>query len=115
HALLLRRQPVMQRQRVAFVLEDDARTRFRDGGKLPLHAGVERREPRRFRGRARNRAELGAVAADRGQLQRRENEIELVDRSAAYKGDGTPRALPESSQCLAQRVRDKNLAWCRGE
>ena len=114
-AFLFRSQPVVQRQRVALVLEDDAGPRFRDGGKLALHAGVERRQPRRLRGSAGSRAQFGAMATDRGQLQRRKNQIELADGPPAHEGDGPAGAVPKSPQRLAQRMRNIDLARRRGE
>jgi hypothetical protein len=106
----VRRQPVMQRKRVAFVLEDDARTSLGDGGKLPLHGGIEGGQPRRFRRGAGSRAQLGAVTADRRQLQGGEDEIELAHRSAAHESDAAIGPLPKSRQRVAQFVRNENLA-----
>ena len=55
------------------------------------------------------------MTADRGQLQGREDEVELTDGSAAHKSHGTVRAFPQPCQRVAQRVRHENLAGRRGE
>jgi len=100
----------MQRERVALVLEDDAGASLRDGGKLPLHGGIKRWQPRRFRGGAGSRAQLGAVTADRRQLQGGEDEVEFAQRSAAHESDAAIRPFPKSRQRSAQPVRHENLA-----
>ena len=50
------------------------------------------------------------MAADRRQLQRRENEIELAHRPAADESDCAAGPLPKPRQGLAQRVRNEHLA-----
>ena len=94
----------MQRKRVALVLEHDAGAGLRNGGKPLLHARIERSEPRCSGCGTGDGAELGAVAADRRQLQRSEDEIELVHRSAAHKSDSALGALPQPPQRIAQGV-----------
>src|SRR5262245_46683087 len=80
----------MQRERVALVLEDDAGASLRDGGKLPLHGGIEGRQPRRFRRGAGARAQLGAVTPDRRQLQGEKM------RSSSLSGRPLTKATPPS-------------------
>src|SRR5262249_39220485 len=100
----------MQRQRVALVLKDDAGAGLRDGGKLPLHGGIKRWKPRRFRRGTGSRAQLGAVTADRRELQRGENEGELVHRAAAHESDAATGPLPRSRRRIRQLRRHENLA-----
>src|SRR5262249_52060092 len=110
-----RRQPVMQRERVALVLEDDAGASLRDGGELALHGGIKGGQPRRFRRGAGSRAQLGAVTADRRQLQGGEDEVELAQWSPAHESDAAIGPFPKSRQGFAQLVRHENLARRGGE
>src|SRR5262249_39311789 len=105
----------MQRKRVALVLEHDAGARLRDRGKSLLDVRIERSEPRRARCGPSDDAELGAVAADRRQLQRSEDEIELAHWSAAHKSDSPLGALRQPRQRVPQRVRYEHLARSRSE
>src|SRR5207247_7216607 len=87
----------------------------RAGAKPPLRWGTGRRPPWCAQCSGSDRGELGTVTADGGQLQGREDEVELTDGSAAHKSHGTVRAFPQPCQRVAQRVRHENLAGRRGE
>src|SRR5262249_59217379 len=94
----------------ASVRGEEAGAGRREGGKLPLRGGIRRRQPRRFRRGAGSRAQLGAVTADRRQLQRGEDEVELAQRSAAHESDAAIGPFPKTRQRSAQLVRHENLA-----
>ena len=75
-------EPIVQGERIAFVLDENARAQLRQRGERALQFRAERRRPP-LRLRARYWAKLGAVTADGGKLQRRKNQIDVIEQAAA--------------------------------
>src|SRR3974390_802929 len=83
---LLRRETIMQCQRVALVLDNDTGSRVGNHRELLSHSVVELCQPRHFRRPSGDHAKLRAVSANRRQLEWGEDAIELTNESATYEG-----------------------------
>ena len=102
---VLRRKPIVQRDREALVLQNDAVELAR---RRPRTGRADRRSIRmsnRCGSSAAVDAQLGAVAADGRKLQRREQLVELGERPPADKGGGAAGLLGERCQRPLEPVR----------
>ena len=84
----------MQRERVTFVLHDDAVMPFGDLGKSASQIFVERGSPRSLEVALRDGAEFSAMPADRRKPQRRKDAVKVSDRPPAHKRKRTGSAVP---------------------
>ena len=75
------RKPIVQRERIAFVLDENARTQLRQRGERALQFRAERCGPP-LRLCVWYRAKLGAMTADGGKLQRRKDQIDVSEQAA---------------------------------
>ena len=103
----MRRKPVVQRERIALVLDDDARLAVRERRELVLQLRIEQRL--RARHRPVGETHLGAVARDARQFQRLEEQIEFGERPAADERQRPADALGQPLKRNGQVGRDHDL------
>ena len=82
--LRMRREAIMQRERIALVLQQDSRAQPRDGREPSLQFLVHRRRVARDRLAVRRRCRISAPwPPTAGNCIRRENQIDVIERAAA--------------------------------
>jgi hypothetical protein len=111
----LGRTAIVQRQRLALVLEQQPRVGGDELDELVAHR-FERLAPRRHAmDRAEPVAALEAVHARRRQLQRREQRVDLLDRPAADHGQRAVERIAGARQQARQRRIDPDRVGRLGE
>ena len=115
-----RREPVVQRKRIALVLDQDARCQRCDFRERAFEVIAQWYGPRLHR-RVATRAHFGAMHADGGEPQRRKDQIDVTKRPAADQrqraagqshGDGSESAATQPALRLGA-AKARNRGWCR--
>ena len=104
----IRRQPVVQGERIAFVFDQNSGAELGQCRELALERRIELARARHpFP--AGHHAQLRAMAADGGELQRRKDQVDVMERASRYQRQGAAGQVFEPRQRVAQLGRHEDL------